>query len=781
LPPLLPPNAGLTGVAPDGRLIRPAGFVIPVESFASSIVLSPDGDWLVALSQDAGALDVFDSHSSMQVERLQVPAATGMVWTQDGLFVTRGYTGTVARYVYDAKASAGAPALTKGTDLQAGGPGLINGIADDPATHRIAVARSADRQVVILDDATGAVSATLKKTGQPFAVGFAGSTLLATLYDTDHVDAWRNATGDALRIATGPHPTALLIDGTSAFVANADGHDVALIDGNSLQVTRRFELARSLPALPGQTPSGMALSDDRKTLYVAESGYNDVAVVDLASARVAARIPTAWYPMSVLFARRPTIPKKDPRPKDQLWVASAKGLGAQPNSGGEDNDAYYGVVQHFAVEPGRFASWTAAVAANDHFAPAQAQRQTLPPIKHVVFIVKENKHFDEEFGDDPRAHGDPALLLYGRKYTPNAHALAETYTLFDNFMGNGEASIFAHSWTTQGIANDYLERNAHSRDDGNETLPRVAYSIWPDSLAGDDALPASVMNFDWFTDLDRLPQGPRINVSGVFGPHGELIDELQRDGKSFRVYGEQMTVRADGSIVPGLAAHAARTYPGAHIDFDTLDTTRAKLFLADLKEHGLADYTYVTLPTDHTEGIKPGFYTAASFVSNNDLALGQIVEGLSHRPEWRDTVVIVSTDDPAGTGDHISGQRMPAYAIGPYVRRDYVDHTRYSLPSVLRTVEVLFGLHPLTIFDAEATPILAFAQKPMVQPYTAIPSNIIMTRNPGKASSWLPVDGPDTAEIAREEWASIMGERSLEAHEAYLESLQQADAVGRAF
>ena len=544
-----------------------------------------------------------------------------------------------------------------------------------------------------------------------------------------------------------------------------------MIDADALRVERRLNLSRDAAALPGQTPSGMALSDDRRFLYVAESGFDDVAVVDLATGRVTARIPTAWYPMSVLFLRRPTVAKKDPRPKPQLWVSSAKGFGAQPNTGGEDNDAYTGVVQHFALEPSRYPEWTAEVAQNERFGLAHAPMQSLPPVKHVVFIVKENKHFDEEFGDDPRAHGDPALVVYGRKYTPNAHALADQYTLFDNFMGNGEASIFAHSWTTQAIANDYNERNAHSRDDSTDVMPRVAYSIWPDSLGGDDALPASVMDFDWFKNLDQLPQGPRINTSAIFGPRGELIDELQRGGKSFRVYGEQMTMLPDGNIAAGLAEHAARTYPGAHIDFGTLDTTRAKLFLDDLKTHGLAQYTYITLPTDHTAGADPGLYTPASYVSNNDLALGRIVEGLSHRPEWRDTVVFVSTDDPSGTGDHISGQRMPVYAIGPYVRHDYVDHTRYSLPSILRTTELLLGVRPLTIFDASATPILAFAAQPVVRPYTAIPSNVVLAKNPGKAAkTWLPIDGPDSARIAREEWATMRGADSLAAHDLYLAS-----------
>lgn len=431
-------------------------------------------------------------------------------------------------------------------------------------------------------------------------------------------------------------------------------------------------------------------------------------------------------------------------------------------------------MQHLVVEPARFAAWNADARASAT-KPATAT-DGLPPIRHVVFVVKENKHFDEEFGDEPRANADPALVLYGRRYTPNAHALAERYTLFDDFMGDGEASVYGHSWTTQSLCNDYNERNAHSRGETTLALPRVAYSIWPYAETGDDSLPASVMDFDWFTNLDALPQGPRTNTSGVFGPRGELIDELERRGKTFRVYGEQMTMLPSGAIAPGLAAHAARDYPGTHIDFGTLDTQRANLFAADLAKNGLAQYTYLTLPTDHTTGSDPGFLTPASYVTNNDEALGRIVETLSKRPEWRTTIVIVATDDPSGTGDHLSSQRMPAFAIGPYVKRGSVDSTHYSFPSVLRTVEALFGLQPLSIYDADAAPMTAaFARQPDVSPYVAIPSNFPLVKNPGKTASLsFPIDGPEASRIPNEEWTSIKGATTLAAHERYVRRLAES-------
>ena len=762
---------------PDGRLISPIGFTIPVEGFASSEAVSPDGKYIAVLSQDGGAIDVIlVGEDSRLVDRLSTPFATSMTWTGDGLYVSRGFTGNISRFTYNPDAS-GSP-FTARPDVQVGG--LVNGVAEDAATHRILVARTASKQVVVLDDRTGDVTARLATTGQPFSVAFAGGGALATLYDSDHIDFWRNLSTTPSQIATGPHPTMLLQNGDTTYVANADGHDVVAIDTRSWRLIRRYDLSVSQPQLPGQTPSGMALSSDGKQLFVTESGFNDVAIVDLAQGGVVGRIPTAWYPMGVIYMRGSTI-DKDPHARPQLFVVSAQGLGTQPDPGSEWNGIYTGLVQHLVLEPYRYGEWSAKVAGNNRFRVAAAP-SALPPVKHFIFIVRENKHFDEVFGDEPRANADPTLLLYGRKYTPNAHALAERYTLFDNFMGDGEKSDFGHSWTTQAMANDYLERNVHTPDDpATKADLRVPYSIWPLPLVGEDALPISALNFDWYKDLLDLPGQPRVNVSAVFGPRGELLDELQRHHVSFRVYGEQMTMRPDGAIADGLPAHADRGYPGAHIDYNILDYERARLFLADVAAHGLAQYSYITLPTEHTAGSHPGFYTPASYVASNDAALGQIIAFLSHRPEWKSTVVFVTTDDPQGTGDHVDSHRQPAFMIGPYIRRGFVDHTRYSFPAVLRTVEVLFGLNPLNIYDAGAVPMLdAFASQPSLESYPALAANIPMEKNPGKVKATsFRLDGPEAvAEIPNEEWASIKGKRSLQEHLAYMRSLEEL-AIGR--
>lgn len=697
---------------------------------------------------------------------MNAPGATSLAWTADGLYIARGYAAKIARFTYDTATSKRAPKFAKRDDLPVDASGLINGVSEDPATHRVAIARTANHEVLTLDDASGAVTSRRTTDGEPYATAFAGDATIATLFNSDRIAIWHGDAKTATTVVTGPHPTNLLVDGARVFVANADGHDVAVVDLASGNVTRRFDLGVGANPPPGQTPAGMALSADRATLYVTESGYDDVAAIDLTSGRVRTRIPTGWYPTAVI-ERSIATTDKDARAREQLYILSAKGLGSQPDPGGEWNGTYTGFLQHVVVEPNLFATWSASVAKNDAFVAAQRPRTiatTLPPIEHVVFIVRENKHFDEEFADVPGVDGDPSLLLYGKSYTPNAHALATQYAIFDNFMSNGEASDWGHAWTTQSMSNDYHERNRHTRDDdARETDLRVPINIWPFPEAGEDTVTPATMNFDWFHDLAELEKGPRVNVSAVFGPRGELIDELARKHRSFRVFGEQMTMEPDGKIAAGLRAHADTAYPGAHIDFDTLDTDRAKLFLDDVAARGLAAYSYVTLPDDHTAGTKPGFYSPASFVANNDLALARIVAGLSKRRDWTKTVVFVTCDDAQGTGDHVDSHRMPALAIGPYVRRGFVDHTRYSIPSILKTVEVLYGLDPLTIYDAAATPMLAaFARQPLERPFETLAETVPMKRNPGIAASFVePLDGPDYAEIIAEEWASIRGSRAV--------------------
>jgi hypothetical protein len=482
---------------------------------------------------------------------------------------------------------------------------------------------------------------------------------------------------------------------------------------------------------------------------------NTVAVVDRASGRVIGRIATGAYPADVAFVG-------DKANGTSLWIANAKGAGSQPNPNGEYNGTYPGLLQHVSLRTVR-ASGSAPAASP----PAHAANLG---VRHVVVIVRENKNFDEEFADIPGTMADPRLLLYGRHFTPNAHAIAQRYTVFDNFYANGEGSEYGHAWMTAGYADDYLERNARASGD-RHNADAVAASIWPRALRPAPKLTDADVDFDGYKDLTDLGVVPRVNPAAVWGPRGSIFDACLRAGVTFRVHGEQLRVTPDGHIAPGLAAHADRSYPGAHINFNVLDTDRAKLFLADVARYGLPQFTYLTLPLDHTAGLEPGFYAPASYIANNDDATGRIIEGLSHRPEWRSTLVIVTEDDPKGTGDHLDAKRMPTFVAGGIARRGYVSHVRYTQSSIFATVERIFGLEPLSIYDAEATPMFdAIARQPDATSFVAVRPNVPMQMNPGVAKAAALAVDDDDDDIPRAEWVSLRGERSYAQHVAYLDA-----------
>lgn len=296
----------LSASLPDGSVVSPVGFTTPVESFASAEALSPDRGLLAVLSSDAGALDILSlANKGGLIERLRVPGATSLAWTSDGLYVACGYAGSIARFAYDpAKRS-----FASRGELRVDASGLLNGISEDPKRHLIAVARSARHEVVTIDDASGGVVARHPTSGEPYATAFVGDALVASYFNAERIAIWRADAREPIEVATGPHPTMLLATRDSVYVANADGHDVARVNVRDGTIVRRYDLGFAAGVPPGQTPSGMALSPDARTLFVAESGFNDVAIVDVASGAVLSRIQTGWYPTAVVVRASPTSDK----------------------------------------------------------------------------------------------------------------------------------------------------------------------------------------------------------------------------------------------------------------------------------------------------------------------------------------------------------------------------------------------------------------------------------------------------------------------------------------
>ena len=594
-------------------------------------------------------------------------------------------------------------------------------------------------------------------------------------------------------VAVGRHPSALLLGagGSRLFVASASTDRVAVVDTRTRQVVAQLNDPPPAGPAEGSTPSALALTGDGRRLLVAESDNNAVAVFDLAAAtsgvadaaatgaargrrdrrdRLAGRIPVEWYPTAVLAVG------------DSLLVLNGKGRGAGPNPAGphfgeakRDPRSYTlgqtsGTLTVLAPMPSRVQlsaldrrvaranGWerapAAAAEAPGAGAPpaardeardkrdAQMVRQGptpggsalararraphYPPLRHVVSIIKENRSYDQVFGDMPGGDGDPRLQYFTRAEAPNHRALAERFGLYDHFLCNGEVSAQGHSWSTAAYSNDYIEKTTPSLYSNRRAEDK------DDELAGD-------------------PAG------------GFLWDLARARGYSVRVYGELATAAKDAagatvyrSTVSSAAPYTSPTYPAW--DLAIQDQRRADAWLAELADYvrqgQMPALEVLHLPNDHTSGTKPGMPTPRASMADNDLALGRIVDGLSHSPFWKDTVIFVVEDDAQNGPDHVDSHRAPLLVISPYNRRGVV-HRFANTTDVLATIEDILGLDSLSHFDTFGRPLRSiFAATPDLTPYQAqVPKQPLTDVNPPNApgatqSMRLDFTAPDAAPAA---------------------------------
>jgi DNA-binding beta-propeller fold protein YncE len=558
-------------------------------------------------------------------------------------------------------------------------------------------------------------------------------------------------------VVVGRHPTGIAWDTARArlYVADGNGDAVSVVD------TRRGDRLADIRVAPfdetqtGLAPTAVALSPDGATLYVALGGANAVAVYDVSGRRGAALkglIPTGWYPSSL-----------DVSPDGStLAVGTLLGVGSgegetsgSPGKRGRYVHAVRGSVNVVAVPTdAELAAYTVSVAANDRLtlrgrgargslaphrdeaARAVPQRPGEPSlIDHVVFIIKENRTFDQVFGDMGRGASDSSLVIYGRDVTPNAHALADRYVLLDHFFASGGNSADGHQWLTQ----------------ANET----EYPMWPlyrgrsYPSEGDDPLTYSVGGFLW--EAARA-KGRTVAVFGEYAPApsdsipavrrrllAEYRDSVPHRPGYFRDVLRRMY--DTHSEIPSLDEVLVREYPGW--TQETPDVIKADVFLEHLREWEAAgsmpNLVMMVLPSNHTNGTSPGWSTPKASVADNDLALGRVAEGLTHSPFWKSMAVLVVEDDAQNGVDHVDGHRTAALAISPYARRHVVDSTFYSQPSMVKTVELMLGLPALSMFDLVATDMRASfvgpGARPDLTPYTAlVPRQSLYDVNPPASS-----------------------------------------------
>ncbi len=568
-------------------------------------------------------------------------------------------------------------------------------------------------------------------------------------------------------IAAGLHPTGIVWDeqGQRVYVANGNSDSVSVIDSAKMTVIRTIALDPFAVKAHGIAPTALALSPDRKTLYVACGGINAIAVLNVQTGAMLGTIPTAWYPNSLAVS------------EDAIAVGTL--LGAGPGWRDAPNKRYVhadrGSVAVIPVpDRAQLASYTAAVTANNRMqalvnaAPAAAAKPMPIParsgdpstIDHVVLIVKENRTYDQLFGDISKGNGDPSLVMFGRDVTPNHHKLAEEFVLLDNFYATGGNSADGHQWITQANETDYC------------LWPGYAGRSYP--YDGTDPIAYSKSGFLWDYALAR---NKSVRVYGEYAPGynvpaAKRIELLERwrNGGDFTKDFEQH------SPIPPLEKILARNYPSFGTSIP--DVARAQIFLADLKrmerENSMPNLMMMMLSSDHTRGTDPGQSTPQAMVADNDLALGQIVEALTKTKFWPKMAIFVVEDDAQNGVDHVDGHRTVALAISPYTRRGSVDSTFYSTQSMIKTIELILGLPTMSLFDLIAEDMRAsFQSTANLAPYKAEDAKIdLFEMNPplrslkaqaradAAASAKMRFDVPDAApteKLNRILWRAVRG------------------------
>ncbi len=505
-------------------------------------------------------------------------------------------------------------------------------------------------------------------------------------------------------IEVGKNPEGMVIspDRKFLYVSNSDTDDISIIDTIRDQVVSKINLNND--GIPyGTSPTTMDISKDGKYIFVAEAMLNSVSVIDTQKNTVLGRVPVGVYPVRVIVSDD----------NKYIYVLNAKGNGSSPNINGEDADeilfgslsiiqiedilknikTYSEMVYNNNSRPSRYYEFPC----ENINSPVPINKKYESPIKHIIFIVKENKTFDQVLGDLEGVEADPGLVRFGEMFTPNTHKLAREFAVFDNCFSESEVSVQGHIWLTSSTTNDYIERNWLVGDENRLFLPGVEPASYPAS--------------DFF------------------------FHHLLKNKLNFIIYGEAVGVMSDLEGLygrkPRFEKYVDRKWPGGVIwNMSYKDEDRAKYFKERLSEwekepEKMPAFIFMLLPNDHTYGVSPGKLSPDSMVSDNDYGLGLVIEYLSNSRFWKDSVVFIVQDDPQSGADHIDSHRTVCLAVGPYIKRGYVSSVQYSFPSFFKTFELILGISSLYQTDLRAAPMLdVFTNTPDFTPYKAEPRQI---------------------------------------------------------
>lgn len=781
----------------SGWQVRPAGVQIPLDTLPMNSLVSRDGRFLIVLNggYNPPSLSVVDLASKKEISRTKVADAwLGMALSADGhlLWVGGGSTYSVFEFSFSDQ---GALTPTRTFPLQSAKPTFrefAGDVALSPDGKLLYVSDVFHDRVLVVNVQNGAIDKRYPTGRRPYKIlpapdgksYFVTSWADGTLYQHEADNGYRmNA------LPLGAHPTDLVWsarktntspDGDEApewdariFVAAANTNSVYVVgvSGTSLSQLETINVATTPRHPLGMTPSALALNSAETRLFVVCSDANTAAEVNVEDrrSRVLGFIPTGWYPTAASVMKDGT-----------LVVVNGRGARSYPNPQGPSPvrraapfEAGSGAVQYVAhIQTGsasvipdpdaaQLARYTGDVLAQSPYSDNQLDRPGVPagnpipsaegapsPIQHVIYILKENRTYDQVLGDIGKGESDPSLVLFNEKVSPNHHKLARQFMLFDNFYVNADVSADGHNWSDAAIASDYVQklwpstyakRRNHYDFEGGEpaALPAAGY-LWTNAVAAG----VSMRNYGHFV------------VNAAPAPAG----------------GVQVASVKDGT----LETVTNRNYRGFDLDYPDVD--RVGVFVRDLhmfeETNDMPKLIMLRLGNDHTYGSLPGKLSPLSLFADNDYALGLLVDAISHSKFWASTAIFVIEDDAQNGPDHIDSHRSPVFLVSPYTQRGKVDSTMYNTASVLRTLELILGLRPMTQFDAAATPMWrAFSNAPVSTPYDAEKPRISLTErnpaaSPGQArlrksklteEDFRQADMADDDELNAQLWRAIRG------------------------
>jgi YVTN family beta-propeller protein len=727
------PGAQETGevLLPNQWSLRPVGKQIKLGDFPVNVALHPKEHWAAVLHAGFGEHEivVVDMKRGAVTSRVSLPQAFyGLCFSPDGrhVYASGGEFEVVHHFDFADGYLSDHQELAVGEPSETHVPAGISTSADGGTLY---VACTWGHSVCLMpaDAPEKKRHLPLEKDDYPYTTlpSQDGKRLFVSLWGKAAVAVIDLADMQVIaRHPTERHPTemALSPDGSLLYASCANSNQVTVLDVQSGKALEVISSALYPTAPTGSTPNSLGLTPDGKALFIANADNNNVAVFDTSErgrSRSLGFIPVGWYPTSVRFSRF----------DNRLYVANGKGLSSDSNRGGPNPNVrspknlveYIGGLFRGTLSvidspaPADMARYSSeaykASPLREDLAPVLERPEDNPipaklgdpsPIKHCIYIIKENRTYDQVFGDVPEGNGDPSLCIFPDAVTPNHHALARRFVLLDNFYVESEVSADGHEWSMAAYATDFVEKS------------------WPLNYRG---------------GKDKIAYPSEGNFPIAFPKGGYIFDRCKEAGVSYRSYGE-FTENGPQPGQPGftrmesLQGHFDPLFWGWDMSYP--DVKRTDRFLEELKgfeERGdLPQFIVLRLPNDHTEGTRPGKPTPTAMVADNDLALGRLVEGVSKSRYWKETAIFVVEDDAQNGSDHVDAHRTVALVISPYCKSGTVDSTLYSTSSMLRTMELILGLEPMSQFDAAAAPMYAsFGPEADARPYEHLPAGVDLT------------------------------------------------------